>query len=494
MKYLLRILSLFLLILLMKAGFAQHEPTHNIYSRYRLLFNPANSGDLGQAFLNVRNQWTGISGSPETYTFGVQSPIGKEKKSGLGLLIQNDRYGINEQISVDLNYSYCVKLNEDHRLTFGVAGGIIDNQLDRSSVNAVNTSELTGMAEDYDYTRFGARFGFKYNWKNRFELGFALPRMLKYDDGYAFNKYFNIIGSYSILAIQDKLEIEPSVMYRNYSYDNEDPSTTYGTNNLDLNLRFEWNQTVWLGGTYRVNPDKETTAAAVGGGVNLYNIGIGYAYEMMQSSMSTFGSGTHEIVLSYNFEKTKREQEIEDMLTENQLELMERDSMTNEDYQRQLDSLKREMEALKLMMQVKDVKDWVENFKDKMGKLEDEYVDTKKNIVPDGDIISPVYFDYNKYNVKTSYFTKLDELVEAVKQNDYPIEIVGHADETGTPAYNQELSENRANAVFEYLVKKGCDKDRFIVIGRGETMPAVEDQASEKARALNRRVEIRYRK
>ena len=48
--------------------------------------------------------------------------------------------------------------------------------------------------------------------------------------------------------------------------------------------------------------------------------------------------------------------------------------------------------------------------------------------------------------------------------------IVGHADEkTGTPAYNQQLSEKRAKAVYEYLIKHGVNKDQLTWKGVGST-------------------------
>ena len=69
------------------------------------------------------------------------------------------------------------------------------------------------------------------------------------------------------------------------------------------------------------------------------------------------------------------------------------------------------------------------------------------------------------------------------------IEIVGHTDDVGDNDYNQELSEQRAQAVGRYLVKAGVDSSKIVAMGAGERLP-VASNATEEGRADNRRVEI----
>ena len=69
------------------------------------------------------------------------------------------------------------------------------------------------------------------------------------------------------------------------------------------------------------------------------------------------------------------------------------------------------------------------------------------------------------------------------------IEIIGHTDDVGDDDYNQDLSEQRAQSVFEYLVDTGLDATKIIVKGMGEKMPIASNQ-TEEGRAENRRVEI----
>jgi OOP family OmpA-OmpF porin len=67
------------------------------------------------------------------------------------------------------------------------------------------------------------------------------------------------------------------------------------------------------------------------------------------------------------------------------------------------------------------------------------------------------------------------------------VRIEGHADASGTPEFNQQLSLKRAEAVKDYLVSKGADAQMLETIGRGAEDPKV---ASDPLSAENRRVEI----
>jgi OOP family OmpA-OmpF porin len=73
--------------------------------------------------------------------------------------------------------------------------------------------------------------------------------------------------------------------------------------------------------------------------------------------------------------------------------------------------------------------------------------------------------------------------------HDYTISVNGHTDDVGTDAYNQKLSERRAQAVRDYLVKAGLAAEILSVEGHGKSRPIVAGN-TEAARAKNRRVEL----
>jgi len=104
--------------------------------------------------------------------------------------------------------------------------------------------------------------------------------------------------------------------------------------------------------------------------------------------------------------------------------------------------------------------------------------------------LSNLHFETNKSVIKSASFEELDELVKYLKlKSDLKIEIGGHTDNQGSDATNLSLSESRAKAVKEYLVKKGISSSRIVAKGYGEALPIAENE-TENGRALNRRTEI----
>lgn len=102
-----------------------------------------------------------------------------------------------------------------------------------------------------------------------------------------------------------------------------------------------------------------------------------------------------------------------------------------------------------------------------------------------------VNFDFDKAVIRKADEAELKKAVEFVKK--YPnsnVKIEGHTDSIGTDQYNQKLSERRAQAVANYLVKKGAvKKENITTAGFGESKP-IADNKTAKGRFENRRAEI----
>ncbi|MEG0718358.1 MAG: OmpA family protein [Comamonas sp.] len=100
------------------------------------------------------------------------------------------------------------------------------------------------------------------------------------------------------------------------------------------------------------------------------------------------------------------------------------------------------------------------------------------------------FFDFDKSVLKPEGKAKLDDLASKVQGINLEVIVaVGHTDSVGSAAYNQKLSERRAQAVKAYLESKGIDKSRVYTEGKGEAQP-VADNKTKAGRAQNRRVEI----
>jgi len=474
MKHIVKIICFLSLVFVFKTSVAQHLSMYDIHTQNRFVYNPANAGDIGQAFVHVRQEWVGINGRPDAYTFGIQGPLGEKRTSGLGLLLSRQEMGVQRVSRGILNYSYKAQFNDANSITFGIGGGFFDARLVQADIRAYDPTQIINEASDgYEGMRFDAALGVKYNWKNKFELSVALPRVLERD--YKLNRYFVGIASYNLFVADEKLHIQPSVLYR---------SNEYEQSGWDFNLYACWDQTLWLGAGYRNNP---YGTYIFQGGVNFYNVGIGYAYEANVENIETFSNGTHEVILSYVFDKRKK-QGNKELLNNNQLELLlESDSaQTDDDLQAALDSLRKEIETLKKLLGDSNLGDWAKAFQEKIDIYDEQIGD-----IMNKKTLKPVYFDIDKYDIRPAHIQDLDDVVSYMKANPRAkIEVIGHADDTGPNWYNMDLSNNRAKIVLDYLVNKGADKNAFIVIGRGEDFPVASGTTPE-ARQLNRVVEFR---
>jgi OmpA-OmpF porin, OOP family len=104
--------------------------------------------------------------------------------------------------------------------------------------------------------------------------------------------------------------------------------------------------------------------------------------------------------------------------------------------------------------------------------------------------LNNIFFEFNKAELGTDSYPELDRVVLVLNQNpNMKIEIDGHTDNVGQDDYNQKLSENRAKAVYEYLSKKGIEKQRLAYKGFGKLRP-VDDNQTDIGRQKNRRVEF----
>ncbi len=109
------------------------------------------------------------------------------------------------------------------------------------------------------------------------------------------------------------------------------------------------------------------------------------------------------------------------------------------------------------------------------------------------DVSSEVSFDFDSATLKPAFLPTLDKVADILAR--YPkttVTIVGHTDNIGSEAYNQQLSERRARSVMNYLIDRGIAPQRLSAVGRGETQPRATN-ATEAGRQLNRRVEILIR-
>ena len=148
----------------------------------------------------------------------------------------------------------------------------------------------------------------------------------------------------------------------------------------------------------------------------------------------------------------------------------------------------------------------MEDMKEAIGKLAEQVPGVRRvinNITvgePGGEIeqmildilrAKNIYFDYDKATIREDSLVSIEKIAGVLKA--YPgakVRIEGHTDSIASDAYNQKLSERRAESVKAKLIEYGVEASRFETVGYGETKP-IAPNATPEGRADNRRIEFR---
>ena len=146
-----------------------------------------------------------------------------------------------------------------------------------------------------------------------------------------------------------------------------------------------------------------------------------------------------------------------------------------------------------LKMQVLDLVFKVEDIGGKVLDLQVKETETEIRI----ELAADVLFDFDKADIRSDARKSLKQVADIIKEKAKgPVRVEGHTDSKGSDAYNQKLSDRRANSVKDWLVKKGGLNDvRFSTAGFGAKKPAVSNTKPDGSddpdgRQKNRRVEI----
>lgn len=134
---------------------------------------------------------------------------------------------------------------------------------------------------------------------------------------------------------------------------------------------------------------------------------------------------------------------------------------------------------------------------DEEGDITMKYKRFDKSKAKNISISENIYYDLGKYNILTESEIVLDKVIVILNANpDIKLEVISHTDSQGDDAGNLKLSQNRSNAVIEYLVSKGISKNRLTGIGKGES--EIRNRCingvscSDKEHEYNRRTEFKF--
>lgn len=293
MNYRIEVLKIFLIGVLLLIGniiCAQQDPLNSMYVFDKALINPAFSGssDWAVGTIKIREQYTGLEGNPSTQTFNFHTPIQRRTMGG-GMKIINDEIGFVKTLNAALVYSYHLNFGGG-KLSFGLEGGIMRRQIDYSNLILAQMNDKVFPLETQSATIPDLSWG-TYFQKKQFYAGISNYHLIKkpfndseVSDSKLFSHIYFLAGN--VFKINKEWAIEASTLVK---YIAAAPIQ------IDLNSILYYKERVGVGVQYRTND-----AFVAFFKVNILdNLRIAYAYDMVTSELSSYATGSHELIISY---------------------------------------------------------------------------------------------------------------------------------------------------------------------------------------------------
>ena len=272
--------------------FGQQDPQYTQYMYNMNILNPAYAGSKGIPSIGLlgRTQWVGVEGAPKTVTLAMHAPVGKAV--GLGLSIIHDEIGPVKEDNVYADFSYTIFTSDEGRLAFGLKVGV--TFMDVRELIMVDPDPLN-IPINQTSPNFGAGI---YYYTNKWYLGLSAPNFLETKHlekeggivSTASEKMHYFLTSGYVFDIADNLKLKPSTMIK---------ATEGAPLSVDLSLNLLVDERVELGLSHRLD---DSISGMVGFQVN-DDFRIGYAYDYTTSRFGDFNSGSHEIMLLFDFNR-----------------------------------------------------------------------------------------------------------------------------------------------------------------------------------------------
>lgn len=279
---------------------AQQDPHYTQYMYNMSVINPAYAGskEALSGGLLYRKQWVEIEDAPTTGTFFIHSPVGKNV--GLGLSLINDKIGPVEETNIYADFSYTLNLGGEHRLAFGMKGGVTMHKVDFVTIYNSLPDPADGVfgGNDPDETFLNIGTGVFY-YTEKYYVALSVPNMLKakyldFDNtkyGSEEMHYF-LTGGY-VFDLTPNLKFKPFAMLK---------SSFNAPASVDVSTNFLFNERFEVGATYRLED-------SFGGMVNFAitpQLKLGYAYDHIISDLNIDTQASHEVILLFDLNFSKK--------------------------------------------------------------------------------------------------------------------------------------------------------------------------------------------
>lgn len=296
-KYLIQIGALFFCLIVS----AQQDAQYTQYMYNMSVLNPAYATD-NKEVINLgglyRAQWVGSVGGPTTGTFFGHAAFGKNVEGGLSII--HDQIGdVVKESNVFADFAYVLPLNEKHKLSLGLKAGATFFSTNFNGF--VYSDVLPDQAFANNLSRTFPNVGIgTYYFGDNYYIGFSAPNLLTSKHlekkegivrtGSEEIHYF-LTGGY-VFNLNDKLKFKPAFMTKGVSG---------APISVDVTANFLFNNTLEAGIGYRIGD-------SMSGLVNFRlapTLRVGYAYDYTLSNLGRFNSGSHEIMILFDLNKSR---------------------------------------------------------------------------------------------------------------------------------------------------------------------------------------------
>ncbi len=441
---------------------AQQMPQTNLYTDNIFNINPAYAGynpTCLEAYLGHITQWVGVEGAPSTNYLDIHKGFGKRFGLGGGFIL--DQTSMINRFSGNLSGSYRIGLGENSNLRVGLSMGVYQVSINTSDAIVQDpTDELvTGSRSGMT---FNNEFGLIYNYK-KFIVGVAVPQVLETNastdaGNFGVDRHFTAFAKYD-WEVSEKWSIEPSSMMRNVN----------NISQFDGNLMATYNNLISIGAGYRTDVGLLARMR-----LRLQDMFIlAYAYEFAGSNISSYSSGSHEIMLGITFCKEKTDEP----------------------------SIESTAPAF-----VPEPEPVVEPEPTPTPEPE-PVVEPEPTPVPEPEpVVEPVpgpsneekqlfnnsfTFGLGSVDMTPSSIAKINSMVNVMKKYpDLKVEVIGHSCDKGSDLRKEVVSTTRAENVKRYMIQKGIESNRITATGVSDSKPTVPN-TNDANRSKNRKVEFR---
>jgi type IX secretion system PorP/SprF family membrane protein len=296
------------MLLIVVAGFtskAQQDPMYTQYMFNTQTINPAYVGtweSIGFMAL-ARQQWGGLEGAPQTYTFTIQAPL-KNERVGLGLNLISDKVGLEKRFYMFGDYSYMLPVNKKSSIRLGLKGGFTNYTNDLSAYQTHDKGVTDPSFQGEINNKFMPNIGVgAFLYSKRYYVGFSIPKIVN-------NKFDNDLDNYSVESemrhyyltaglvfdLGENIKFKPTMLTKaTFSAETGAPVE------LDLTANFLIKEKFWLGAMYR----SRDSFGFIVQWIFDEKLRIGYAYDIPTTNLHKVSSGSHEIMVSYELKSLK---------------------------------------------------------------------------------------------------------------------------------------------------------------------------------------------